>query len=380
MSITHVREARAGAELADHLADLSEFALDLEAAGFHRYSDEICLVQISTRDSTWVLDPLEFDVRPVLAAAVQDPETTKVMHGADFDLRLLDRDLDLELTGLFDTQAAASLLGEKALGLSSLLERHLGVDLSKKYQRADWARRPLPEEMLQYAAADTRHLLRLADRLRELLVERDRLDWARSESREMEGASWAEDPDEDPVTSVKGARDLELRDLARLREALAWRDEIARERDRAPFRVASDGALLGVAERRPETVDDLAGMRGISKVLARARGDDLLRRLQRAEKRPRSELRPYPPIPDGSGRPPPEVRERTRRLKAVRNRRAEELGIDRGTLLPNAMLEEIAREIPETRKALEAIPGVKEWQVEAAGEAVLSALSGEEAA
>lgn len=381
MSIPFVDDPAGGREVADRLREASEFGLDLEAAGFHRYSDRLCLVQMSTREDTWVVDPLAFDVRPVLAEAVEDPGTRTVMHGADFDLRLLDRDLDLHVSGLFDTQAAASLLGEPALGLDSLLDEHLGVELSKKHQRSDWARRPLPAEMLRYAADDTRHLLELADVLRAALRERNRLDWVRHEFRALEEIRWEEDPEEDPVTRVDGARDLDLLELARLREALEWRDVIARERDRAPFRIAGDRALLAAAVRRPDSPEALAEIRGISRVLSHTRGEELLAGFRRVEQLPRGELRPYPSAPDDRRRrPPPEVEERMSRLKSARNRRASELGIDRGTLLPNATLEEIAREVPRSRRALERIPGVKEWQVEATGEAVLSALAGEEAA
>ena len=380
MTVSLIQDESSAAEVADALAAADQFALDLEAAGFHRYSDRLCLIQVSTRERTWVLDPLSLDARELLKEPVEDPNTLTVMHGADFDLRLLDRDLDLRLRGLFDTQVAASLLGEPAIGLASLLEKHLEVRLSKKHQKADWAKRPLPDDMLHYAAADTRHLLELADILARKLEREDRVRWALSECREMETIRWEDTTDDDPVASVKGATDLDPRELERLREALEWRDEIARDRDRAPFRVAGDKALLDVAVTRPRTPDELNRLGGISKRILGERGEDLLRRLDRADQRPESEIRPHPPIPRGSGRPPPDVEARMRRLKSARNQRAAELGIDRGTLLPNATLEEIARAVPGSRDALAQVPGVKEWQVEAAGDRVLSVLSNEEAA
>ncbi len=152
------------------------------------------------------------------------------MHGADFDLRLLDRDLGIRLGGLFDTQVAAALLGESALGLQALLESRLGVSLSKKYQRADWADRPLKDGMLDYAADDTRYLMRLADLLLEDLRAAGRESWAREECRALEESATApgDDEPEDPVTRVKGARDLSPREVTALREALEWRDAIAR--------------------------------------------------------------------------------------------------------------------------------------------------------
>lgn len=364
-------------ELRHSLSTSWRIALDCEAAGFHRYSDRLSLVQLSSPDRTFIIDPLAFDISDLLKAPLEDPEVEIVMHGADFDLRLLHRDLGIRLTGLFDTQVAAALLGESSLGLAALLEKHLGVSLSKKFQRADWAKRPLPDEMLDYAASDTRHLHELAAILRRELEARGRLHWALEESRAMEDVRWSADEDEDPVVKVKGARDLGLREVAALREALAWRDEIARDRDRAPFRVAGDPALVAAARQRPRSVDELTGIKGMNPRLARDTGGDLVKRLSRVESMPEDSLEPYPPRErNGPGRPPPEVEELADRLKTARNRRADELGIDRGSLVPNAMLLEIARVRPQDENALRAIPGVRDWQVEAMGGALLAVLKG----
>src|SRR5690606_21171932 len=150
-------------------------AADTEAAGYHRYRDTICLLQVSTRERTWVVDVLELEDLEPLRAPLIEKGTEIVFHDADYDLRLLHRDFGLEVRGLFDTKIAAELLGEPGLGLASLLERHVGLTIPKKYQRADWARRPLPPDMLEYAAEDTRHLPQLRDALREALEKKGRL-------------------------------------------------------------------------------------------------------------------------------------------------------------------------------------------------------------
>jgi ribonuclease D len=153
-------------------------ALDCEAAGFHRYTDKLCLVQLSTENHTFLFDPLAADPTSVLKPVLEDPEVQVVMHGADFDLRLLHRDLGIGVRGLFDTQTAATLLGATSVGLASLLEAYLGVTLSKEHQRADWAERPLADELLEYAADDTRHLLSLGEILARGLHEAEREGWA----------------------------------------------------------------------------------------------------------------------------------------------------------------------------------------------------------
>ena len=359
------------------LARERRVALDSEAAGFHRYSDRLCLLQITASDTTCIIDSLAFDPGDALRGPLGDPAVEVLMHGADYDLRLLDRDLGVRVRGLFDTQVAAALLGESSLGLAALLERHMGIKLAKKYQRADWARRPLPEEMLAYAAADTEHLQALADLLRERLVEVGRLAWAIEECQLLEESRWLEEAgDEDPVSRVRGARDLTAREVDALREALVWRDRIARGRDRAPFRVAGDQTLLEVVVRRPLTPAQLAEIRGMSPALARQEGEELLERLAHVAAKPEPQLVGYPRrARTGSGRTPPDVEERAERLKQVRNRRADEIEIDRGTLLPNAVLLEVARRRPQSTAELTTVPDIRKWQVDVLGEALVASLS-----
>src|SRR5690606_1031416 len=105
-----------------------------------------------------------------LGRLLADPAIEKVFHDADYDLRILHRDLDLGVSGLFDTQIAAAFLGERALGLGALVQRFVGPELPKAFQRADWAERPLSEGMKDYAATDTAYLPVLRDRLRGELV------------------------------------------------------------------------------------------------------------------------------------------------------------------------------------------------------------------
>jgi ribonuclease D len=370
-----IDDAAQTAGLDAELGRQQRLALDCEAAGFHRYSDRLCLVQISTSHANYIFDTLAFNPSSALRHVLESPEIELVMHGADYDLRLLDRDLGIRPRGIFDTQVAAALSGEESLGLASLLERRLGVVVSKKHQRADWARRPLPSDMLEYASSDTRHLLELADSLKARLAELGRGDWAREEFLAMERIHW-EEQEEDPVMRVRGSRDLSPRELAMLREALLWRDTVAKERDRAPFRVAGDQPLLDLVRRRPRTLSELGQLVGINPSLVRSEGEALLERLRSVEQLPDSALRPYPPRRvNGRGRPSPEVEELTERLKDARNRRAQALGLDRGTLMANGVIAEIALVRPTTAAALGAVAGVKKWQVEAVGKDLLAVLA-----
>jgi ribonuclease D len=378
VSHVHVRSAADAQGLVAELTRTKRLGLDCEAAGFHRYSDRLCLLQLSTERATYVVDPLAFDTAPLLRPPLEDPAVTIVMHGSDFDLRLLRRYLGIQLKGLFDTQIAAQLLGEETLGLAGLLESRFGVKLSKKYQRADWAERPLSEAMLEYAADDTRYLMKLADQLLAELARAGRLAWAEEEWRALEvsagGPVEPSDP-EDPVARIKGARHLSARQVTALREALEWRDEIARARDRALFRVIAEEPLVAAVAAGPKTVGELSSIKGFPARLAEEEGKELVRRLARVATLADAELKPYPRGPRrGPGRTTPEMEALAEKLKGVRNRKADEIKVARGTLLSNGVLLEVARAMPRTPEALLAVDGMRRWKADVLGEEFLSVV------
>lgn len=361
------------AALAEELRGLPLLAIDTEAAGFHRYLDRLSLVQLSSRDANYLVDPQAVPDLSALAPLLADPAVESIFHDADYDLRILDRDAGLTVRGLFDTQIAAAFLGERSLGLGSVVEKYLGLKLPKAYQRADWAERPLSEGMLDYAATDTVHLPNLRDRLREELVQRGRLAWAEEEFRRREETRWTESSDtREGWMRVKGARDLPPRGLAILRELHAWREGVARERDQATFRVLGNEALIALSVHPPRTMEALASVSGVSEGMAQRRGREILQAVARGLAVPEENLLRFPrgvrPERD------PELEARTERIKAVRNRRAAELELDPGFLMGRALLEEIARHTPSTPEELLEVPGVRRWQVEAMGEELLRAL------
>ena len=367
MEIRYVDDGEGLEAVRSTLQTTDRIALDCEAAGYHRYSDRLCLIQLSANGQTYLMDPFEVDPAPVLRPALEGSEVEVVMHGADFDVRLLARDLGIRLGKLFDTQIAASLLGIEAIGLSALLKSELGIHLSKKYQKADWARRPLPSPMREYAAHDSAHLIALAAHLRPALEQAGRLGWAVEEFRELEKVQFEKLEGRDPVRNVKEARTLGPREVDRLREALGWRDRLGRELDRALFRVAADVVLVEAARTNPATVSALSGIRGMSPALAAEWGSDLLARFREVDDRPEDGLVGYPAregSSNGSGRPSLEVEARIARLKTIRNERARQLGVGRGTLLSNAVLQEIAELSPIRPEDIEAVKGVRRWQAE----------------
>ena len=369
----YVTTGRQLEEVGRAVAGAGLFAADTEAAGYHRYRDTICLLQVSTRERTWVVDVLELEDLEPMRAALADQQAEVVFHDADYDLRLLHRDFGLDVRGLFDTKIAAELLGEPGLGLASLLERHVGLTIPKKYQRADWAKRPLPDDMLEYAAEDTRHLPALRDALRAELERKGRMHWAEEEFRLRERTLWEDGSEEEPFR-VKGSRDLNRRQLGALRELYEWREALAEERDTASFRVMSNNDLITVARALPRTRPDLV-TGGLSEGNARRWGRELLDGVRRALELPEAEL----PEKTKRGRREvhdPEIDERVERMRKARDHAAGEYALDKGLLLPRHLMESIARVNPTSVEELRRIEGLRSWQVEVLGERVVGALHG----
>lgn len=360
--------------LAETLASETLIAADSEAAGFHRYDDSLCLVQLSTRDETWLVDTLALGSLNPVAELFADPAVEVIFHDADFDLRLLDRDFGVYVRGLFDTKIAARFAGIRSFGLGNLLENELGITLKKKYQRADWAKRPLPDEMLHYAAMDTKYLPRLRDHLWQKLESLGRLAWAEEEFRLAEQTGW-EPPEHDdrPYLRLKRASDLGRRSLAALREIYEWRDSVARKRDLASFRVVNNDEIVAVARDLPGNREELEDVGRLSKGNARRWGSDLLAGVERARELGEADL-PEPPARPRGPRRDPETEQLVDRLKPVRDEAAKRLDLDKGFLMPRSQLEDIARAQPSALTELAAVEGVREWQVEALGAGLIEAL------
>ncbi|MFI5234676.1 MAG: ribonuclease D, partial [Gemmatimonadales bacterium] len=329
-------------------------ALDTEAASFHRYSDAICLVQLSTRELTAVIDPLAVPDLRGIGALVADPAVEIVFHDADYDLRLLGRDHGFHCTRLFDTRVAAQLLNEPGIGLAALLGKYLGIVLDKKFQRADWSERPLAPGMLEYAAGDTTHLPALRDILHAQLQAAGRLSWAEEEFERQATVRWEPEDPASAYLRIKGSGRLRGRQLAVLRETYHWREATAKKLDRASFRVVNPDVVLAFATIQPRTLDQLKAIKGISAGQVERYGQEILAAVERGLAVREAEL---PQIERGKRPPPdPAFDARLERLKAVRTAAAERIGLAPGVLCPNGTLEQVARMAPKSVEELGQIP------------------------
>jgi ribonuclease D len=221
-------------------------AVDTEADSLHCYREKLCLLQISLPASDHIVDPLaDLDLAP-LRSALERSEI--VLHGADYDLRMLRRGLDFVARRILDTLIAARLLGIREFSLAALVKRYFGLELPKGSQRANWARRPLPARMAEYAINDARYLLPLAEELEAELIRNCRIDWLRQScQRAIEQAAVQRVRDEDELWRVRGSGSLRGRQAAVLRAVWQWREKEAKATDRPPFHILQNHELLDAA-------------------------------------------------------------------------------------------------------------------------------------
>jgi ribonuclease D len=221
-------------------------AVDTEADSLHAYPEKVCLIQISTVSSDRLIDPLALAHLEPLLEALSGHEL--IMHGADYDLRLLRKHHEFVPSAIFDTMLAARLLGLRQFGLGHLVEEYLGVKLEKGPQKANWALRPLTERMERYARNDTRYLKPLADRLKSELQASGRLAWQQESCAQLIQDSTRQRPaDLDAIWRIKGSHLLEPSALAILRELWEWREREAVAANKPPFFVINHDALVNIA-------------------------------------------------------------------------------------------------------------------------------------
>ena len=340
------------AELFSRVELLDRVAIDTEADSLHCYREKLCLLQVSLPGRDYIVDPLaDLDLAPLCAVLAQKEI---VLHGADYDLRLLRRSLNFAACKIFDTVIAARLLGIGEFSLAALVERFFGVKLAKGSQKANWARRPLPERMVEYAMNDTHYLLPLADRLESQLREQDRLAWlGQSCERAIEQAAAERVRDVDEAWRIRGSGALRGSAAAVLRALWQWREKEAEAVDRPPFHILQNDELLRAAESfASEGVPDY---RYFSPRRRRAFRDAAQSALQLPEEEWPVSRRRF------GTRPSAEVVRRSEELRHRRDRAARELELEPTFVAPRATLEAIAAD--QTRASALLVP----WQQQLLG-------------
>ncbi len=263
-------------------------AVDTESNSFYAYFNRICLIQLSTEEQDYIIDPFSVGNIEDLGRILSSHEIEKIFHAAPNDIAGLKRDFKFTVNNVFDTAIAAKVLGYKQLGLAPILLEYFGISLNKKWQRYDWGRRPLRNEQIEYARFDTHFLIPLRHKLVAELEEKELLCLAR-EAFEKVCLQQISEKHFSPggFLHIYGAHSLDVVGKRILKALYLFREKEARRRDRAPFRILTNETLLKLALQRPKSVQDFTKIKGIPRIYLNSRASvqllELIRKNEETE-------------------------------------------------------------------------------------------------
>jgi ribonuclease D len=346
--------------------------VDVEADSMYHFKEKVCLIQMATANINVVIDPLVIKDLSALKPIFKRSDILKIFHGADYDVRSLYRDFKFKINNMFDTELASRFLGFPETGLDAVLKKKFAVTLDKKFQRKDWSRRPLPREMIAYAAEDARYLLPLAQDLTTELKNRGRFSWVHEECEILSKVRPNTNGVDPLFVNFKGAGKLDPRSLAILEALLQCRREIARKKDRPLFRIIGARPLLDLAETKPTDMKQLEKTRALSPKQVGMFGRLVLEAINSALIIPKNDLPVYPR--HKAPRVPASAAERVKSLRKWRDSQAKKLSMDPSLILTKSLSSTLAVQWPKKMSDLSRIKEIKKWQTREFGKEILKVL------
>ncbi len=367
---TYVDSAEKLGALVRALAAEPLLAIDTESNSLYAYRERVCLIQLSTRSSDYIIDPLKIQSMQPLAPLFANPAVEKVFHAAEYDLMCMKRDFGFVFHNLFDTMIAARVCGLKLIGLGNLLSEFAGVVNDKSHQRDDWGQRPLPSESLIYAQMDTHYLPLLHDHFVTELGRLKRREEAEEAFRDVCRVPPARtlEFDAEGYWRMVLPHNLTRRAAAILREVYVMRERVAQERDTPSFKVMSDKTLVAIAQAAPSSMNELNQVNGMTPIQVRRYGRGLLDAVDAGV---HARL-PIPPTPE----PPadPAVVERYTALREWRKARALERGVESDVIISKDALWTLAERGPDNLDQMDDVPGLGPWRLNTYGSEILEVI------
>lgn len=349
------------------LSTQSSVAVDTESNSLHAYHEQVCLIQFSTPRTDYLVDPLALDDISALGKIFSDPLIEKIFHAAEYDLICLKRDFDFSVTNIFDTRWAVRVLGYSRDGLDGLLKEKFDIQVNKKYQKADWGKRPLSAEQINYARLDTRYLLPLKEMLETELEQKGLLQLARED---FERASNVEIPIAKPMLWERMANNHNFthRELTILKELYETRERIAAELERPAFKVMGERQLFDIARMAPQQMDELYGL-GLSTRQVMRWGKAILQAVKKGQEAPI--VKPHQPE-----RPDDAFLSRLDALKTWRKNTARQMQVESDVVLPRQLMELIAERAPRSIPELSELLSDSPWRMARFGPQILNTVKG----
>jgi len=354
-------------KMAEVLASQPRIAVDTESNSLHAYREQVCLLQITSVKTDYLIDPLVLTDLSELAPIFANPKIEKIFHAAEYDLICLKRDFGFSFVNLFDTMQAARVIGYPAVGLDKLLGDKFQIKLDKRHQKANWGFRPLTPEQVHYARLDTHYLFDLRDELEKELRESGRLEFALEDFKraciieeqkiKVNGESWER---------FSGRKDLSLKELTVLSQLCKWRDREAEKLNRPPYKVVMDDVFITLVKNPPEKKVDLAAA-GMSEKQIRLWGDQILSAIRQGMETPLVERRQVERKNDA-------VLRRIEKLKAWRKSIGLEMKVESDIILPKPYLSLLSETPPQSMDELKKLMQDTPTRVDKFGGQILKAL------
>ena len=359
-------------KMMDDLVTQSRVAVDTESNSLHAFREQVCLIQITSSHTDYLIDPLELRDLKLLAPIFSNPRIEKVFHAAEYDLICLRRDFGFSFANLFDTMHAARVLGYPAVGLDRLLGDKFNIQMDKRHQKANWAARPLSKEQIHYARLDTHYLFNLRDALEQELREKNRWEFAKDDfmraclldevKQKTNGESWER---------FSGRKDLSLRELTVMAHLCKWREKEAEKLNRPLYKVIMDDTLITLSKNQAQQKVDLSAA-GLSEKQIHLWGDAVLAAIRQGVSAPLVERRQVEAKNDAFLR-------RLEKLKLWRKSAGQEMGVESDVVLPKPYLSALAENPPKDADELAAMMKDTPSRVEKYGPQILKVLGGRNA-
>jgi ribonuclease D len=359
------------AALIDTLKKQEILAVDTESNSLFAYREQVCLIQFSTQHTDYLIDPLMLDDLSGLGAIFSNPKIEKVFHAAEYDLICLKRDFNFQFRNIFDTMHAGRILGRANLGLAAMLEENFGVKLDKKFQRANWGQRPLPDALKEYAHIDSHYLIALRNKLIAELKASNRWQVAQDDFQRI---SAVEPPNPEPRSNrwqVPGSQKFEPQQNAILKQLWEMRENKARQQNKPSFKVMSNNDLVELARLAPQNAKNLQRIEAVSRVIMNRYQDDILNAVQQG-------LKAEPLDRMHNTRPSQSHLRRLDLLKQWRTQAAKNLKVESDVVLPRECMEAIASKNPKDIKELREFLTNQKWRLEHFGKEILTVINPKE--
>jgi ribonuclease D len=369
----YITEPNERDEAVDALSVCRIIGVDIEGDSLYHYQDKVCLVQISGNEKNFIFDPLKLDSVAPLSSLFQNEKIVKVFHGADYDLISLKRDFNFSIISIFDTVLAARAIGLKAFSLQNLVSLYFNIRLEKTHQKANWSKRPIPPEQLEYAYKDTVFLPELYEKLLIELKNKGRLDQIEEECRLLEVKEWGgKEFSPNNYLKIKGARELPLEIQKILRELVAAREVLARNLDRPPFKVIANEDLVLLASKKPLLLEEIKSVFPRESAAVYQNPIYWLKAIEKGK----GSQEPLPVKQKKGGTPPTAAQEkRFGELKKWRDAQSIEEGVEPAMIISTETLRSISCKEIQTPEQLTGEGLLRQWQFKRYAPKILSCFS-----